>query len=85
MIDDIEIFLGEHNSRELVSYNAYTSSSTSIYDEIMDIQIEIKSLNGKDLRMYNENEQEILFKHGTKFFVTKRAGRNIWMEEFKDE
>ena len=60
---------------------AYTSTSTEVYDDTMDIQMIIQCKNGRDLRAYNPNEQEILLQRGTTFLVEKREGNTIWLTE----
>lgn len=81
MIPDVARFMEEHETYNVVSYPAYTSSSTSVYDEEMDIQMIIESSHGKDMRQYNASENEIIFKRDSKFFVTKKEGNTIWLKE----
>ena len=60
---------------------AYTSTSTEVYDDTMDIQMIIQCKNGRDLRAYNPSEQEILLQRGPTFLVVKREGNTIWLTE----
>lgn len=80
-ISDIDGFWRIHKTNSTVYYPAYTSTSTEIYDETMDIQYVITGKNGKDIRIYNENEKEILFKRGTYFNIVDVKGNVIYMEE----
>ena len=81
MIEDLDKFNDLHQEGKVVNYAAYTSTGTVVYDETMDLQFIIKSKSGRDLREFNPNEQEILFRRGTFFAVVKREGNTIWMEE----
>jgi ribosomal protein S9 len=81
MIENIEIFNLEHRPGNIVRYSAFTSTGTEVYDASMDIQFIIQSKNGKDIRSFNPNEHEILFRTNSGFLVKKREGNTIWMEE----
>lgn len=81
MIPDLDKFNEEHQVDNIVHYPAFTSSSTSIYDEEMNIQMIIESRHGKDMRQYNASENEIIFKRDSEFLVTKREGNTIWLRE----
>ena len=78
---DTQAFWLEHSEGEYITYPDYTSSSTEIYDETMDIQMEIESKTARDIRAYNEQEQEILFPRQSKFMVVRREGNRLWMKE----
>ena len=80
MLDSVAFFK-MHTPGNVVKYPAYTSSSTEVYDESMDIQLIIRSKRGRDMRVYNSLEQEILFKRGSRFLVEKREGKRIWLKE----
>lgn len=80
-IADIDAFWKRYEVDSVVVENAYTSTSTSIYDESFGIQMIIKGKSGRDLRAYTDFENEILFERNTKFTVTKREGNTIWLEE----
>lgn len=81
MMTDLERFNQEHIPGRIVSYQAFTSTGTIVYDESMDIQLIIESKTGRDMRKYNPMEQEILFPRGSRFLITKREGNKIWMKE----
>lgn len=78
---DADAFLRAHNPGKTVTYPAYTSSSSTVYDEAMDIQMIIQSKQGCDMREYNPLEQEVLFKRSSTFLVEKREGAKIWLTE----
>lgn len=78
---DSATFFKLHTPGNIVKYPAYTSSSTEVYDDNMDIQLIIRSKRGRDMRAYNPLEQEILFERGSRFLVEKREGKRIWLEE----
>lgn len=81
MISDLDVFNEEHIPGRIVIYSAFTSSSTMVYDESMDIQLIIQSRNGRDMREYNPMEKEIVFPRDSQFFVIKREDNRIWMKE----
>ena len=81
MVTDLDFFNLEHAPGNIVNYNAYTSAGVTVYDESFDIQYIIQSRRASDLRKYNTSEQEILFKPGSKFYVVRREGNTIWMDE----
>ena len=81
MIRDTKAFNEKYSVGSFVIEPAYTSASTEVYDETMDIQIIIDSKRGADIRKYNPTEQEILFRRGSVFFVTRKEGNCIWMVE----
>ncbi len=83
MIFDIDSFWKQHVIGQKISYAAYTSSATKIYDDSMDIQIVIKSKTGKDIRQYNSDELEILFSRNSHFIVVDRKENTILMEEIE--
>ena len=80
-MDDEAAFWEAHSPGNRVVYSAYTSSSTEIYDESMDIQMVIQSVNGRDMRDINPQEQEILFRRGSMFFVERQEGKRLWLTE----
>lgn len=77
----IDEFLTQHEVGKVVTYDAYTSTSKSVYDPNMDIQIVMKSKKGKDISRWNGNEDEVLFKKKSKFIVTGRQDTTIFLEE----
>ena len=78
---DVPLFEMRHQPGKIVTYHDYTSSSLKVYDSDMEYQLIIKSKHGKDMVQYNPYEEEIIFKRETSFFITKREGNMIWMEE----
>lgn len=83
MILDIDDFWAKHVIGQKISYSAYTSSATKIYDDSMDIQIVMKSKTGRDIRQYNSDEFEILFLRNSSFVVVDRKDNIIWMEQIE--
>lgn len=80
--EDMDAYLNMHQVGETIIYPAYTSASAGItYDETMKIQLIIESKTGRDARVYNPNEQEIIFRRNTDFKVVKRKGYTIWLVE----
>lgn len=80
-IDDIQAFVAGHIPGEKLSFPAYTSSGTKIYDEGFPIQYMIQSRTGRDIRGFNPEEYEILFPRNTTFQVLRREGNTIFLEE----
>lgn len=62
-------------------FSAYMSTGVTVYDSNAPVQYVIKSKNGKDIRLFNEEEQEVLFRRKTKFEILKVEGTTIYMEE----
>ena len=81
MMNNPDEFWKTHSFDSIVSYPAFTSTSTSVYDETMDIQMEIMSKNGRDIRTYNAGESEVLFARNPIFHVTAVTDKKIYMEE----
>lgn len=72
MLDKEELnnFVKMHKEGNLVRYKAYTSTTAGArYNDESNIELHIKSKNGIDIRQFNNEEQEILFKRNTKFKV----------------
>lgn len=64
-------FLERHKLDEEVSYKAYTSfTKGEVYNPKASVQLYIESSKAKDLSMFNQGENEILYKRGTDFKVT---------------
>lgn len=61
--------------------NEPLANAEQVYDESFPIQYIIKSKHGKDIRAYNQNEKEVLFKRNSRFWITKVEGNTIYMEE----
>lgn len=84
--EDVEKFVSQHSIGCPIFYKHYISSTTDlVYNEEAQVQIHILSKHGKDIRKYNQRENEILFKRDAKFYV-KNTQKNdnvwsIWLEE----
>lgn len=83
MIADVEKFNLEHQVGKFIPYSAFTSAGTEVYDETMDIQMIIESKSGRDMRLYNPKESEILFLPATLFKITKKRGTQYGWRNFK--
>jgi hypothetical protein len=84
--DTLKNFLENHKAGNNVIYKAYTSTTVgNRYNDDSNVELHIKSKNGKDIRRFNKEEQEILFKRNTKFRVINSKIINniyhIFMEE----
>ena len=82
-------FLELHKEGNIIKYKAYTSTTAgNRYNDFSNVELLIKSINGKDMRKYNKEEQEILFKRNTKFKVIRQEKINdiyyIQMEEINE-
>ncbi|WP_273186580.1 hypothetical protein [Dialister succinatiphilus] len=65
-------FLKDHQEGYVVTYPAYTSmtANDTPYDTNAQVQIILlHTSHGKDIRHYNSNEQEVLYKRDKKFKV----------------
>ncbi len=80
-IKDIDAFCNSYIIGSIVEHAAYTSCSEKIYDASFPIQYVIQSKTGKDIRNFNENESEILFKRNASFLITNVKDNIIYMEE----
>ena len=68
--EDIDAFLENHKVGNYVNYKQYLSSTCmKVYNDNADIRIHIFSKHGKDIRKFNEKEQEILFHRNSAFLV----------------
>lgn len=68
--EQLQIFLDTHKSGEKIKYKAYTSTTCGErYNEISNVELYINSKNGRDIRKYNEEEQEILFERNSLFKI----------------
>ena len=86
--EDIDKYLVMHKVGLPVRYNQYISTTTDLmYNEDGQVQMHILSRYGKDIRQYNENENEILFERDAIFMVKKILKKDgiwdIWLEEKK--
>lgn len=84
--DTLKDFLENHKSKNNVIYKAYTSTTAgNRYNNDSNVELHIKSKSGKDIRRFNKEEQEILFKRNTKFQIINSKIINntyhIFMEE----
>lgn len=80
---DINLFNALHQIGNVISYEAYTSTSKAIYDDSMDIQLVIKAIHAKDISVWNVSEQEVLFGRNSYFIVKNRRGNIVFMEEME--
>lgn len=72
MLNEYELkeFLKKHRIGSKIKYKAYTSSTIgSRYNELSNVELYIKSKSGRDIRKYNKEEQEVLFKRNTSFKI----------------
>lgn len=80
-IGDVEEFIRSYIPGEERVFPSYISCSTGLYDESFPIQYVIQSKTGRDIRTFNQGEQEVLFERDSRFWVTKVEGNTIYMEE----
>ena len=80
-IEDVGVFIKSHAIGEPYVFDSYLSASEIVYDESFPIQYVIQSKHGKDIRIYNQQEHEILFKRSSRFLITKVKENTIYMEE----
>lgn len=65
-------FLDEYKIGNIKAYKAYTSTTVgNTYNSNGEVQIKIISKTGRDIRRFNEVEQEILFERNKKFKIVK--------------
>ena len=68
--ETLKEFVKKHQVGHTVKYEAYTATTAGErYNQFSNVELYIDSKRGKDIRQYNEEEQEILFKRGSKFKV----------------
>ena len=84
--EDLNKFLQIHKVGNKVTYKSYISTTVgNRYNELSNIELHIKSKTGKDIRIFNEEEQEILFERNAKFKVIQSKKVNevyhIYMKE----
>ena len=80
-IKDIKEFISIHKPRMKIQFPEFLSSATKVYDASFPIQYVITSKTGRDIRKFNEKENEILFERKTVFLVIKVEENVIYMEE----
>ena len=78
---NVEAFWAKYVPGAIANEESFTSISTKVYDETMDIQMIIQSKTGRDMREINPLENEVLFRRGTAFRVAKREENTLWLEE----
>lgn len=84
--DRLKDFLETHKEGKKIRYKAYTSTTAGIrYNDKSNIELHIISKTGRDIRKFNKEEQEILFKRNIIFKINKvkKIGKvyHIFMEE----
>ena len=84
--EDYRSFINEHKVGEIVTYPAYTSTSTTkSYDPETKVLLAIDSKHGKDIRAINSEEKEILYPRESSFLVKDYFVKDnqviIFMEE----
>ena len=87
-LDDLTEYIAMHKVDFPINYGQYISSTTDlVYNEKAQVQLHIKSIHGKDIRKYNQRENEILFESNTVFRVIQIEQKekiwHIWLEEKK--
>ncbi len=80
-IEDVDAFIRAHVVNEIMVFPSYLSCSTSVYDESFPIQYVIQSKMARDIREFNQKEQETIFERKKGFRITKVEGNTIYMEE----
>ncbi|MEX6519288.1 minor capsid protein [Fusobacterium animalis] len=68
----LQEFLDEYKIGNIKTYKSYTSTTVGdTYNSNGEVQIKIISKTGRDIRRFNEGEQEILFERNKKFKIVK--------------
>ena len=68
--EELKEFLNSHKLGDIKTYKAYTSvTSGDVYNPSGEVQLQIISKTGRDIREFNEWEQEILFERNKKFKI----------------
>ena len=80
-IRDLDAFWEKYQVGNKVVENAYTSTSTEVYDDSFEIQMIITGKSGRDMRVYTDLESEIVYPRNTRFTVMKREGNTLWLED----
>ena len=80
-IEDVDAFVKSYKVGDRKIFTSYLSCSEEVYDESFPVQYVIQSKYGKNILKYNQTEKEILFKRNSVFWVTKRDGNTIYLEE----
>lgn len=77
----VDEFIKAHKPGKIISFCAYTSSSTKVYDASFPIQYIIDSKTGRDIQQYNPTEFEVLFERNKRFIVDKVEKNIIYVKE----
>jgi len=80
-VEDVDDFVCGYEVNEVQWFLAYTSSSTIVLDDEAPIKYIINSKTGKDVRPFNKDESEIIFRRNTWFRVDMVDGYTIYMTE----
>lgn len=68
--EELQTFLSTHKEGNCIEYKAYTSTTAGTrYNKNSNVELYIKSKTGRDIRQFNKDEQEILFKRNSRFQV----------------
>lgn len=68
--ESLNVFLQNHKAGNTITYKSYTSATVGDrYNDMSNVELHIKSKSGRDIRKFNKEEQEILFKRGTVFKI----------------
>ncbi|MFD1418535.1 phage minor capsid protein [Companilactobacillus keshanensis] len=83
-------FVSDKSIGDVYTEKGFSSTSKSVYDDNDDLRIIIRKYsNAVDLKGYNDNEKEVLFKNGTSFKILKQYIQNglpiMEVEEFEKE
>lgn len=87
--ETLKVFLQNHKVGNTIKYSSYTSATIGTrYNDMSNVELHIKSKTGRDIRKFNEEEQEILFKRNIAFRIIKKEKLNnvyhIYMEEINE-
>lgn len=80
-INDMDRFMETYTPGAEVSFPSYLSTSDQVYDPSFPVQYVIISRSGRDIRSFNPEESEILYKRNSRFRVIKVEGQTIYLEE----
>ena len=75
---DLKKFLEQYQTGKIVEYSAYTSANKgNIYNPDGQVQIIFEdTTRGRDISVYNSEENEILYPRNSKFLVVERVNKN---------
>nr|DAV95418.1 MAG TPA: minor capsid protein [Caudoviricetes sp.] len=85
----LQEFLDSYRTGDIKTYKAYTSTTVGdTYNSNGEVQIKIISKTGRDIRKFNEGEQEILFERNKKFKIVRyefyKGKHYLKMEELNE-